>query len=749
MNNNKKIVVEKAVIDGREISFEVGRFANQATASVVGRLGDTVVLVTVVGGKERSDISWFPLQVEFQEKLYAGGKIKGSRWVKREGRPSDQAVLTSRVIDRSIRPLFTDGYKGEVQVVITPLSVDEENDADVLSISTVSAALSISGLPWEGPLAGARIGLVDGEYIVNPTYEQRENSKMDLVVSSSRDAVIMVEAGANEASEDEILKALSIVQEKNRAVVEAIERLKDKVGKPIIEIEETVSLSDDIKQKLDELSSPVIKELLTSEKAGKINKEPLYAIVDQILELEEIEDIKKTVLSTYLEKAFKQAARDQVIDTKKRLDGRDLTQIRPLSADVGLLPRTHGSGLFQRGETQVLNLTTLASPRFNQTIELMDQEIDKRYMHHYVFPPYSVGETGRIGFAGRREIGHGALAERALLPVLPSEDEFPYAMRLVSECLSSNGSTSQASICASTLSLMDAGVPIKKPVAGIAMGLMVKNPDKGIVEGEYVVLTDIQGLEDHIGDMDFKVAGTCDGITALQMDIKVKGVTMKILSQALNQAKTARIEILEVMNKAISKPRSSVSQYAPKIHTIFIKPEQIGEVIGSGGKIIKTIQEETGVDVDISDEGRVVITAVDAEAVKKATDWIEGITREITVGEVFTEAKVISVVDFGAFVEILPGREGLVHVSEMSTGYIGNPSEILSEGQIISVTVIKVDPDEGKIGLSLLTSEERQQQQEKRNNRDRHSNHKNGSYRNNNRFGNNRTSKRNERKPRY
>jgi polyribonucleotide nucleotidyltransferase len=676
MSDKTQFITETVNVSGKEITFEVGRFAAQATAAVVGRLGDSMVLVTVVGGGQRDDIDWFPLQVEFQEKLYAGGKIKGSRWVKREGRPSDEVILTSRVIDRSIRPLFSNGFKAEVQVVITPLSADGSNDLDVLSLCTVSAALSISGLPWEGPISGLRVGLIDGKYVAFPTFEEQEKSSMDIIIATTREAVSMVEAGLDESSEEEVLGALEFASEQSIPVIEAIERLVAKVGKPKMEVAPAEALTAEVLNIVEEQAKPIIAKLLKEESAGKINKESLYEIVDGILE--KFENIKKAQVLAHLDGMFKQAAREQIINTKTRLDGRGTQDIRPLNAEVGMIPRTHGSGMFHRGETQALTLTTLASPRFSQIVELMDQEIEKRYMHHYIMPPFSVGETGRIGFPSRREIGHGALAERALVPVLPAEEDFPYAIRLVSECVSSNGSTSMASVCGSTLSLMDAGVPIKKPVAGIAMGLMVLSEQRGIVDDEYVVLTDIQGLEDHIGDMDFKVAGTRDGITALQMDIKVKGVTTQVLSQALKQAKDARFKILDVMAKAIDKPRDSVSQFAPKIETMQIKPEQIGKVIGSAGKIIKEIIETTGADVDINDEGRVVVTAVNQKAIQEAIEWIEGLTREVQMGEEFKDATVTSVVDFGAFVEILPGREGLVHVSQMSTGFVSKPHDIVS-----------------------------------------------------------------------
>ncbi len=700
MSTTQEFVTETAVVNGKELTFEVGRLAGQATGAVVARMGDSMVLATVVGGGLREDLDYFPLSVEFQEKFYAGGKIKGSRWVKREGRPSDEAILTGRVIDRSIRVLFNENYKAEVQVVVTPLSADEEHDLDILSVNAVSAALAISGLPWDGPVGGIRVGLTEtGEYLANPTYKERETSKMDLTVSSTKDAIIMVEAGAKEVSEEAVVGALEFAKQQNLEVVEAIQRLVSQVGKEKMVVPVTENLPETVAKEVNSLAKPIIEELLKSEKAGKIKKDSLYELAPGIAE--KYPEVTKAAVKEYLDKLFKQAARDKVIDTKIRLDGRKMTEIRPLTIDVGMIPRTHGSGMFKRGETQALTLTTLASPSFAQTIDLMDQEIEKRYIHHYNMPPFSVGEAGRVGSPSRREIGHGALAERALLPVLPTEDEFPYAIRVVSEVVSSNGSTSMASTCGSTLSLMDAGVPIKKPVAGIAMGLMVKDERKGIVEGEYVVLTDIQGMEDHIGDMDFKVAGTRDGITALQMDIKIKGLTTEVMRQALAQAKDARYFILDAMEKVIAEPRISVSKFAPKIKTMTIKPSQIGEVIGSGGRVIRNIIEKTGAEIDIDDDGRVTVTSVDEDKMKAALDWIDGLTREVETGEVFEKAKVTRIVDFGAFAEFLPGREGLIHVSKMSPEYVANPSDIVSLGQEVKVRIDSID-EMGRIRLSML-----------------------------------------------
>ncbi|OGD61786.1 polyribonucleotide nucleotidyltransferase, partial [Candidatus Beckwithbacteria bacterium RBG_13_42_9] len=542
-----QVTVEEVKVGGQTLKFEVGRLAQQANGAVVAQLGDTVVMATVVCGGLREDLDYFPLQVEYQEKLYAGGKIKGSRWVKREGRPSDEAILSARIIDRSIRPLFPDGYKAEVQVIVTVLSVDGENDPAILGINAVSAALSISDIPWNGPIAGIRVGL-NGDLIANLPWSKQEISNLNLVVSSSKEAIVMVEAGAKEVSEDDTVKALEFAKEINSQIIAAIEKLVAKVGKTKQEVA-VESLPKDMQLEIEKEADKVMEDVLKSEKAGKIDGSLLAAVV-AILQ-ERYPDTKKALFKEAVDAYFKKQARAKVLKSKVRLDGRKPDEIRPLSIEVGVLPRTHGSAIFQRGETQALSIVTLGTPRLEQLIESMEREETKRYIHHYFMPPYSVGETGRMGWPSRREIGHGALAERALEPMIPSADEFPYTIRVVSECVSSNGSTSMASVCGSTLSLMDAGVPIKKPVAGIAMGLVVANPKKGISGDDYLVLTDIQGLEDHIGDMDFKVAGTKDGITALQMDIKVAGITAQVLAEALAKAKIARLFILETILKAL------------------------------------------------------------------------------------------------------------------------------------------------------------------------------------------------------
>lgn len=694
------LIVEEVKVGNHTLRFEVGRLANQANGAVLAQIGETVVLATVVSGGPREDLDYFPLYVEYQEKMYAGGKIKGSRWVKREGRPSDEAILTARLIDRSIRPLFPVDYKADTQVIITVLSVDGENDPAVLGINAASAALAISDIPWNGPVGGIRVGL-NSQLIANLPWSEEEESKLNLVVSSSKQAIVMVEAGAKELTEKEAVGALEFSKKINDGIIGAIEKLVKRAGKAKQEITKD-GLPEEIKRSVEKEGSKVIDQVLSSEKAGKVDASPLTAIFDEMSL--QYPDVKKTLLKEMVDNYFKIEARKRIFAKKVRLDGRKPEEIRPLGADVAILPRTHGSAIFKRGETQALSIVTLGTPSLEQLIESMEREETKRYIHHYFMPPYSVGETGRLGWPSRREVGHGSLAERALEPVIPSEEEFPYTIRVVSECVSSNGSTSMASVCGSSLSLLDAGVPIKKAVAGIAMGLLVKDPKKGIVGDDYLILTDIQGLEDHIGDMDFKVAGTKEGITALQMDIKVSGITTEVLDKALSQAKTAREVILEEMAKTLSEPRKQLSKYAPKVKVIQVAKEQIGEVIGPGGRIIRQIIAETGAEVDVNDEGRVTVSGMEKEAVDKAVAWIEGLTREINPGEIFDEATVKRLMPFGAFVEFLPGREGMVHVSKMSPKYVEKPEDVVALGDKVKVRVEEIDTL-GRINLSMLFGE--------------------------------------------
>lgn len=690
------------------LTLQSGVLAEQATASILARLGDTVVLATVVMGENDTTLDYFPLQVEYVERLYAGGRIKGSKWVKREGRPTDEAILTARLIDRSIRPLFPKELKKDVQVVITVLSVDGENDPAILGAIAVSAALSISKIPWNGPIGTVRIGLVgengngNKDLVVNPVSTEKEYLDLDLVVSSTKEKALMIEAGARQVEEPIVIEGIKKANEENKRIISFIEELVKEVGEPKVSVHGDADLQEAIM--LVEKSYQDKVEDLLSHGVAKENVSGLDEIADEIMSQNpgEIEDKKKLVQA--LDYVFKKTIREMILTKGKRPDGRKIDEVRPLSAEVGVLPRTHGSAIFQRGQTQVLSVATLGTSALEQLIESAEGEEEKRYFHHYSFPPYSVGETGRIGSPSRREIGHGALAEKALVPVLPPENKFPYVVRVVSEVTSSNGSTSQASVCGSTLALMDAGVPITDPVAGIAMGLMSK--DK-----KFTVLTDIIGLEDFSGDMDFKVAGTANGITAIQLDVKNDGLTNEIIEESLTGAKKARLFILDKMLSVLPESRKNVSEFAPKIKTIRIDVDKIGEVIGSGGKTIKNIIASTGATVDVEDDGTVSIASQDEESVEKAVKWIETLTKEIQKGEVF-EGTVKRMLSFGAFVELVPGKEGMVHVSEMSEGYVKSPEDVVSIGQKVKVRVKEID-DQGRINLSMLFGEaaERKEQQ--------------------------------------
>lgn len=677
------------------LELEIGRFAQQATSAVLARLGDTVVHATVVMSAAREDIDWFPLQVEYQEKLYAGGKIKGSRWVKRDGRPSDDAVLKGRLIDRSIRPLFPEGFKNEVQVIITVLSADGVNDADIPSMFAVSTALAISSIPWGGPIGAIRLGMdrESGKLIINPTYEQRTNSKLDLVLSASKEAVVMVEAGADEVTEEQMMSAFELGQKTVASALTELDSFLAKVGQKKIEFT-PVGIDPKIVEKVAGDSGKKITEFVKA--WGALQPFAKGELVASLYE-KYAEEITKKDISAAIDQLMYDEARKGTSKDGIRPDGRKADEIRAITCEVGLLPRTHGSAVFQRGQTQALTITTLGSPSLNQLLESMEGETEKRYIHHYNMPPFSVGEAGRVGYPGRREIGHGALAERALEPMIPSEADFPYTIHVVSEIMSSNGSTSMASVCGSTLSLMDAGVPIKKPVSGIAMGL-IKDGDN------YIILSDIQGLEDHTGDMDFKVAGTKDGITAMQMDIKISGIPTDVLKRALTQALEGRLFIMEKMLATLAAPKTTLSQYAPKIVTISIPVERIGEIIGPGGKIIKNIIAETGAQVDVNDEGSVFISAIDQDAIDKAKAWIENIVRVVEVGEEF-EGKVVRLESYGAFVNILPGKDGLLHVSNMSTDYVKDAADLYKMDDIVKVRVNEISP-EGKVGLTVLTAEQ-------------------------------------------
>ncbi len=684
---------------GKKLILETGELAPQATASVLGRLGDTVVLVTVVeGGK--SDLDYFPLSVEYGERLYAGGKIKGSRWVKREGQPSDDAILAGRLIDRSIRPLFPKSFKNTIQVIVTVLSVDGENEADVLALNAVSAALAISRIPWNGPIGAVRVGCVKesgnggSACIINPGPEQ-QFSELDLVVSQSKDKTNMIEAGAFQVSEDILVEAVELAHKETSKIIDLIEDLVKKVGVKKLEVPAENSLNEAISLVEKSYKTEVgalIESRVNKEGSGAETEDLIAKIAEENKKANPETELDKKTIAKAVEYLMFEIIRADVIGKKKRVDGRKMDEIREIVTEVGLLPRTHGSALFQRGITQALSIVTLGSPRMEQLIESAEGEETKRYIHHYSGLPYSFGQTGRVVGPSRREKGHGALAEKALLPVIPSQDEFPYTIRVVSEVLSQNGSSSMASACGSTLALMDAGVPIIKPVAGISIGMMSD-------EKNYELLTDIIGLEDFSGDMDFKVAGTDAGVTAIQLDVKIPGLTVEQIKAILERAKTARLQILETMLKILPKPREALSQYAPKIEIVKIPVDRIGELIGPGGKIIKNIIAQTGATVDVEDDGSVAISGITEESVKKAMDWVSALMREVKPGEVF-EGIVKRILPFGAFVEVLPGKEGMVHVSQMGQGFVKNPNDLVSIGQKVKVRVVEID-DQGRINLSM------------------------------------------------
>ncbi len=696
-----KVISKSIEIGGRKLTLETGRFAEQANAAVLASYGETMVLSTVVSAKPREGIDYFPLSVEYIERLYAGGIIKGSRWVKREGRASDDAILTARLVDRSIRPFFPKDYKNEVQVTVTVLSVDGENEPDILAILATSAALAISDIPWKGPVAAARIGWMppkdgrESQFLVNPPTPEMEFSELDLVVSGTKDLTAMLEGRGKQVSEETVTGAVEFTRERFEKILNLINELVSETGKKKKEYV-SVEIDKELLGLLEKNYEKNFDDILIKRVAKEEEGEELALLSEEIFTKYE-EKYEKKKIEEALDYLFKKFIRKQILDKGKRPDGRKIDEIRPISTEVGVLPRTHGSAVFQRGQTQALTVVTLGSPALEQLIESPTGEETKRYIHHYNFPPYSVGETGRMGWPSRREVGHGALAEKALEPVIPPEDKFPYTIRVVSEIMSSNGSTSMASVCGSTLSLMDAGVPIIAPVAGIAIGLMT-GKDK------FVTLTDILGIEDFSGDMDFKVAGTTNGITAIQLDVKIDGLTKEIISDALNKAKTARLFILEKIIGAMPEPRKEISRFAPKIAILHIPTEKIGEVIGPGGKIIRQIISQTNCTVDVDDDGKVTISGADPEELAHAVNWVKGLIREVTAGEEF-EGEVKRILPFGAFVEILPGKEGLVHVSQMAVGFVSNPEEVVKIGQRVKVRVAEID-DQGRINLSMLFGED-------------------------------------------
>lgn len=699
--------VFKKDIAGRTLEVEVGKLAQLSNGSCMLKYGKTAVLVNACASKTpREGIDFFPLSVDYEERMYAAGKIPGG-FIKREGRPSEKAILTSRLIDRPIRPLFPKGYRNDVQIIATVLSVDEDCASDIVAMIGSSIALSISDIPFQGPTASINVGLVDDTFIINPTSNERKNSKLDLVVSGTKDAVMMIEAGANEVSEAQMLEAILFGHEEIKNIVSFIEEIVEEVGKAkqeviLFEIDE--DLDTEVREYATSKISDAIRTTEKLERTEKIEVAKEDTIHYFAEKYEENFDLKQVV--TILDSILKEQTRNLILHEKIRPDDRKHDEIRPVFSEVGILPKTHGSGLFTRGQTQVLSVVTLGAIGDAQVIDGLGEEESKRYMHHYNFPPYSVGETRMLRGPGRREIGHGALAERALEPMIPSLDEFPYAIRIVSEVLASNGSSSQASVCGSTLSLLDAGVPLKDMVAGIAMGL-VKEDDA------VAILSDIQGMEDHLGDMDFKVAGTSKGITAIQMDIKIKGIDRTILENALEQARIGRLHILDKMKEAISSPRPELSPYAPRMLKMKIHPDKIREVIGAGGKTINKIIEDTGVKVDIENDGTIFISALTQESGERALKIIESIVKDPEIGDIF-KGKVIKIMNFGAFVEILPGKEGLVHISNIAHERVNKVEDVLAVGDQIEVKVTEID-QQGKINLSrkaLLPKEDNKKQDE-------------------------------------
>lgn len=690
-----KKIVESFELYGKQYRLETGELAKQATGSVVVTQGDTTVLVTAVISKEEKDYDFFPLTVDFIEKMYAVGRIPGG-YLKREARPSDKGTLTARMVDRPIRPGFADGFKREVHVVCTTLVVDSINPPDTICVMGASAALMLGAAPFDGPVACVRIGrdVETGEFIVNPTFEESENSDLELTIAGTADYISMVEAGADEISEEDMLAAMTFGQEAIAAFCEAQQRFLDRAN--IEPVEWPVHVADPaIAERVAPFMAEMSAALRDADKLSRMGKvEELKARIKEEQFSDEERAAWKGDIAAELKKLEKKAMRAMVIETGERADGRRPEDIRPLYIVPGYLPRVHGSGLFQRGQTQALSVCTLGMLNEWQRLDTIDPAEGKRYMHQYNFPPYCTGETGRMGAPKRREIGHGALAERALIPVLPSEDEFPYAIRVVSEVLESNGSSSMASTCGSTLALMDAGVPIKAPVSGIAMGLIKEGDD-------VVILSDIQGIEDFLGDMDFKVCGTAKGITALQMDNKARGLSVDILARALKQASEGRAYILDAMLETIAAPREELSEFAPRIETIHIPVDKIRDVIGSGGKVVRGIQEETGASINIEEDGTIHIAAIEGPAGEAAKAMILGIVKEPEVGETF-DGEVVGIKDFGAFVKLTPGKDGLLHISRVANGRVGKVEDVLNLGDIIKVEVLEVDPKTGKISLDRL-----------------------------------------------
>ena len=691
MSQEKKFDVDFA---GKKLELSTGKLAQLADGSIKAKYGDTVVLACVcVAPEPNQDIDYFPLLVDYEEKFYAAGKISGSRFIKREGRPSDAAILNARLIDRPLRPLFPKQYRNDIQVIVTVLSVDKKNDPDIVSIIAASTALMQSPAPFQGPVGAVRVCLIDGKYEVNPDEEKVKEAELELVIAGTEDRVMMIEAKANEVPEDKILEAIAVGQKALKPIILIQKKIAKVGGKNKAEfiIDESdihVKISDKFGSDLKKIAAEINKEKRTEE---------LTKFEAQILAAYE-GDYKQIEIKNAFDAAVEKEVRRAILEEEKRPDGRKLDEVRPIEIEVGLLTRIHGSALFTRGETQVLSIVTLDTPSKEQMIDTMEEEGTRNFMHHYNFPPYSTGEVSPLRGASRREIGHGALAEKALINMIPTKDDFPYTIRVVSEVLSSNGSTSMASVCGMSLSLMDAGVPIKKPISGVAMGLVTRlKRDKEIKE--YKILTDIQGLEDFCGDMDFKVAGSGDGITALQLDVKIPGINSNIFKESFEQARRARLEILKKMQAVLAKPREKVSEYAPEIKVIKINKDKIRDVIGPGGRVINAIIDKTGVGIDIEDDGTVMVSSKEGADLKAAIEWIESLTHEVKKGEKF-QAKITRLMNFGAFAEVLPGQEGLIHISQLSDRRVEKVEDVVKVGDVVPVVVIEID-EQGRINLSM------------------------------------------------
>ena len=689
-------IVKTTELAGRKLSFFVNTVAQQATSTVITQYGETTIMTTIVVGTENKDLDYFPLYVEYVEKLYAGGRIKGSRWVKREGRPNDSAILTGRLIDRSVRPLFTDGFRSEIQIVNTVLSVDGENSPEITAVLSAACALNLCSLPWNGPIATIKLGHLAGNnkikshFVISPTSEEENLVDFEIIISTTKKEVVMIEAKGSEVEESLVTEGIKLCQTEANKIIKLFEELKkEQKVKPFVWTQKDESEKNK-KLVLKKYKTQLMAAL--EEMGDKKNKETLLPELKDLIS-EELK-IEEKELRVILSKIFKELMKEKVLQKGKRIDNRAFDKVRPLDVKVGFLPRTHGSAIFSRGATQVLAIATLGPLSLQQWIENPEGEFMKRYIHHYTMPPYSVGEVGRIGYPSRREIGHGALAEKAVEPLLPSEEEFPYTVRVASEVLSSNGSTSMASACASSLALMDAGVPIKEQVAGIAIGLVRESDEK------YQLLMDIAGVEDYFGEMDFKIAGTKNGITAIQLDVKSRGLNMKIIQETLELGKKARLGILKVMDQALAKPRKELSKHAPRVVMVTPPKEKIGEIIGPGGKNIRKLITETGCEIDVGEDGRVSISGIDPQAVEDAAKRIKSMSKVYKVGEVY-QGKVVKVLSFGAIVEIAPGKEGLLHVSRMGMGFVKDASEVIKVDDKVETEIAELD-DKGRIKLKLV-----------------------------------------------